>query len=133
MKAFVAGALMAAMAFPAIAQNNTPPVPSAARPTGCALFTQVFENGLKDLSEMRVQDIGDDSAPRATMRAARATQIYAQMAVNLELMAAAKCPLPKDAVSDDWYLGAALTCRATSATDPAFRTACDRAAWRRDP
>ncbi len=137
MKTFIAIAAMASLAaapLPAFSQAKAPTAAPAAAPAPAAICTDgvtTLDQVLKNLSGLWAEGLGDDSAPRATMRAAQKTANYAQAQVVLAQMSQAKCPAYPKVIGELWYLHAAQACEKASAN---FKTGdtldeCDKGKW----
>lgn len=116
-------ALVGAPEMPAYAQ--TTPAPAAGV---CADLAGQWDRLEKNLASNSADDIGDNSAPRATLRniedlngMTTASLLYAMMKDN-------RCPLPKSPPQPGTYLGAALTC-ATDRLKTASPDSCKRETW----
>lgn len=83
-----------------------------------------------NLAEIYAEGLGDNSAPRATMRATRTTSEMSQANVILGLMAANKCPAPTKAPSEYTYAAAALNCSTARLKGATQIPACDRTLWK---
>lgn len=119
------------MASPIIAQ--TKPTVAAAPAGACAKLMSVYDGASKDLAANNAASIGDNSAPRATLRAVEDANTLTEARIALDLMRDNRCPLPKTTPSYIWYLSAALTCstdrlKAGAGQSPA---SCDRSTWTR--
>lgn len=118
-------------AAPVIAQ--TKPTVAAAPAGVCARLMSVYDGASKDLAANNAASIGDNSAPRATLRAMEDANTLAEARIALDLMRDNRCALPKTTPSYIWYISAALTCstdrlKAGAGQSP---TSCDRSTWTR--
>jgi hypothetical protein len=112
-----AAVVVAACPLGASAQP-TPSPAAASKPAGpydaCREAALAVDDGLRDLGEAglaKIEGISDNSAPRATLRAAERTAIFTAIQANLTLMSALRCPAaPQLPISDDVYLSAAIDC-----------------------
>lgn len=101
----------------------------------CEALSAAFEAGLKDLAVIRADAGLDNSAPRETNRQLRKVFTADVMRMNLDLLQAGKCPLPKEPVSDYAYYLDALKCSTamlrSQPGDKELPDECDRAKWTR--
>jgi hypothetical protein len=105
------------------------PTPSAGSAYSfCREAGMAIDDSLREAGYTKAQDIGDDSAPRATMRAARITAEMAAIQANITLMIANHCPLPDLPMSSSVYEGAAIECVLARDTET-VKAKCDRATW----
>lgn len=115
--------------MPAVAQAG-----AAHAATGtCAALMSTYDGASKDMAGNFADSVGDNSAPRATLRAMEDSNSLAQAKIALDLMRDNRCPLPKQAPAAAWYMSAALTCendrlKAAGAESP---PSCDRSKWAR--
>ncbi len=107
-------ALSVAVVLPAesVAQTKPTPAPAAASAPApiCAAAATRLDLIQRDLSSLRVDEIGDDSAPRATMRGAQTTALYAEAQVLLTQMSQSKCSPYPEVIGNIRYLNGALAC-----------------------
>ena len=97
--------------------------------TPCQDFEAAIEYSLKNISVARVEGIGDDSAPRATLRAIEANNQLLLIQIQLGLMNLNKCPVRKTSLSATKYVDDALACSAAMRTTESDPPACDRSKW----
>jgi hypothetical protein len=86
----------------------------------------------QDLAEDHAEGITDNSAPRATLRAQRETNILLRAQMLIGMMKDAKCSLPKSPPSYVTYALPALTCRTDmmkSYSSKELPASCDRKKW----
>lgn len=121
--------LAALPAAPLFAQTapRAPAAPSSACIALAADWTRIEQN----LADNLARGLGDNSAPRATLRAMEDGNELAAAAITLDLMRDNRCPLPRRAPQSATYLGSALECatarlRIGSGDNP---PACDRSTW----
>lgn len=112
---------------------QTKPVNPAAPSGVCVQLMGVYEGASKELAANYATSVGDNSAPRATLRAMEDANTLTEARIALDLMRDNRCPLPKTTPSSVWYLSAALSCatdrlKAGVGQSPA---SCDRATWKR--
>ena len=60
----------------------------------CGAALKDINAGLRDIEIDKWREIGDDSAPRATLRQMKANNVMLQAQINLQLMRDAKCRMP---------------------------------------
>jgi hypothetical protein len=97
----------------------------------CAALMTTYDGASKDMAGNFADSVGDNSAPRATLRAMEDSNSLAQARIALDLMRDNHCPLPKRAPAAAWYMSAALTCendrlKASGTESP---PSCDRSKW----
>jgi hypothetical protein len=136
MKTFIAIAATAALAaapMSALSQTKAPAAAPTAAPSSaiCGDGVIALDEVLKNLSGLWAEGLGDDSAPRATMRAAQKTANYSQAQAVLGQMSQAKCPQYPKVIGELWYLKAAQACEKAKAN---FKTGdtlgeCDKGNW----
>gem|GEM_PF-5080138 len=81
------------------------------------------------LANNMADGIGDNSAPRASLRAQEDANSLSRAALTLELMKANQCQLPKRAPSAITYLTLALNCATARRTKGADTEECKTANW----
>jgi hypothetical protein len=119
-------ALAVLSAAPAMAQTK----PAAAQATGtCAALARDYDTASKDLADKEAEGVGDDSAPRATLRAMEDANTLAGARITLDLMRDNHCPLPKSAPNYIYYLASALSCRTDRLKGTVSPPSCDRTTW----
>ena len=114
------------------AQTRAPAGPAPAVGT-CSRLVSTYDGVSKDLAANVAEGLGDNSAPRATLRAIEDSNSLTQAHIALDLMRDYHCPLPKDAPDSAYYLSPALTCatdrlKARGSDSP---ESCDRSKWQR--
>lgn len=137
----VIGCALALAAGPLSAQirigAGEPAKPAAAPPappaTTCSILASTYEGASMDLAANRAEGVGDNSAPRATLRAMEDANTLAEARITLDLMRDHKCALPKSAPTSIFYLSDALSCatdrlKSQGAGSP---PSCDRSKWKR--
>lgn len=112
---------------------QTKPASPAAPSSVCARLMGVYEGASKELAANYATSVGDNSAPRATLRAMEDANTLTEAHIALDLMRDNHCPVPKTPPSSVWYLSAALSCatdrlKASVGQNP---VSCDRANWKR--
>lgn len=134
MKGFVLTAAILAAAAPAFAQT-----PRAARPAGpvaatgrCAALQGDWRSVEITLAQDSAEGIGDNSAPRATLRATEDNNALLRAQMTLELMRAAGCTLPARAPTAGTFLLDAMECQTELLRGGrAGEGACETATWPR--
>ena len=96
-------------------------------PTLAADWRRIEQN----MADRVVDDLGDNSAPRATLRETRESNDLALATMTVQIMRENKCPQPKRAPNSSTYLMPALDCskarrEAGGSETPA---ACKRENW----
>ena len=97
----------------------------------CSRLAATYESTSKGLAATFAEGLGDNSAPRATLRTMEDANSLAKAHMTLDLMRDYHCPMPKDAPDSVYYLATALTCatdrlKASGSGSPA---SCDRTKW----
>jgi len=115
---------------PALAQAAS----NSAATGRCSALAADWRNAEIELADHESDSLGDNSAPRATMRAAEDTAIYAQAAITLRLIELNHCPPPSRAPASATFLTNALSCKAAIgkaniAQIQAGVPECNRATW----
>lgn len=128
MRIILAIALTLTSSIPAMAQTTLSALgPKASTCETLAADWKRFEMNMAD----RFADgIGDNSAPRSTLRAIEDSNDLLKANITLQFMRDNKCSIPKSAPSGRPYISAALVCstqRLKSAE--AAKAVCDRANW----
>lgn len=126
-------ALISLILAPVTAQAQVKPAVAPAAGGVCASLAKDYDDASKDLAANYAAGVGDNSAPRATLREMEDSNTLAQARITLDLMRDHRCPMPKSAPDRVFYLNDALTC----ATDrlksggSAQPPSCNRAIWKR--
>jgi hypothetical protein len=107
--ALIGGYAVAATAMPRKPRTSVkaPASPSAI----CLKLSAGYENASKSLAGNVAKGIGDNSAPRATMREAENNNILAQARLTIDLLKENGCQMPTAAPSATRYFSAALKCK----------------------
>jgi hypothetical protein len=84
------------------------------------------------MSATAVEDIGDNSAPRAALREQRTANDLQVIAINLSLLAPLRCPPRKLPVFPLAYFSAALACSHDELTGVKNSPKCVRENWQRE-
>lgn len=111
-----------------------------AAPNTCQILTAALDADERMLAYMDTTGVGDDSAPRATMRAVQNANLLAKMNMRLQVLIGAGCGSPTELFSGDGYRAAAAHC-AVKIMDGVKRdfpkmpagvpAECDQATWHR--
>jgi len=129
MKRAIFGALLVAACGFAQAADNKPPTQSGT----CEQLGAAVEDGVMELTFIRVDGVTDNSAARETNRQLQKVVVTNLMQMHLTLMAANKCPLPKTTFSDGAYYLDALNCSTAllkaKQSDKDMPPECDRRKW----
>lgn len=135
MRKFVRSANLAALlvfSSPAFPQGATPPVATTpSKPlTVCEGLARDWRSAEIDLAENWSTEIGDNSAPRATMRAVQDQNALLKAQIALQLMRDNKCVLPKRAPSGLTYSLDALKCQTEKLKGNYKAPECDSSKWK---
>lgn len=119
MKLFLRAAVAAAafVAAPAFAQST------------CDALQLAIEAEIKDAALSSVLGIGDNSAPRATLRQLEIANNLSTIQANLTLMAQNKCPARTAPIIPAVYLSNALDCNIAIMKGEKNAPACDKSTW----
>jgi len=91
--------------------SASPPQAAAAAVGICAKISEAIEGSEKELARLDAEDIGDNSAPRATLHAAKMNVELGLISANLAQLSAHHCvPYPHVIRSTDFMLGA-MSCK----------------------
>jgi hypothetical protein len=109
-------------------------VPSSAG--SCEALAGAIEGGLKALSFISANGMGDNSAARESNRQLEKVVETNLMQMNLGLLQANRCPAPKGPLVDNVYYLDALKCsnalmRGRNENDKNNPPECDRSKWKR--
>jgi len=104
---------------PVVVQSHTPQTSKAVpekiltivEPEMCVGYNDEIESNLKRIAMTDAEGIGDNSAPRATMRQQQITGYKTDIQTTLNLMAAQKCKLPKASPNAAKYYSSAMSCQ----------------------
>jgi hypothetical protein len=78
----------------------------------CAIFEKAIDATLREIATKTVEGLGDDSAPRATLRVAQINNDLVKIQINLMIMQANGCTMPKEPIRGTEYVGFAVACSA---------------------
>ena len=129
--AAITAPLLGLCSEPALSQTATtaPAAPASKAPTTCEVLARDWRSVEWDLANNYAEGVADDSAPRATMRAAQNAEQFAQAQITLQLMRDYKCSLPKRAPSEMTYSLSAMKCRTELMKGNYKAPECDRSTW----
>lgn len=136
MRFFVAPFALVGVASIATAQVSlekptSPTATPTAKPmTICEGLARDWKAAEIELAENWTAEIGDDSAPRATMRAIRDQNSLTKAQIALQLMHDNKCALPKRAPSGLTYSLDAMKCRTEKMKGNFKAPECDINSWK---
>jgi hypothetical protein len=106
-------AMLLAGQTPTLAQVAAKPAAPAV-PSKCTVLADDWRSIEIKLANNAADAVTDNSAPRATMRAAEDTVSYSKAQVTLRLMELNRCTLPDRAPSHLSFFGDALRCKTAS-------------------
>jgi hypothetical protein len=97
----------------------------------CKELAAAIDDSEKDMAMAYAESVGDNSAPRATLRQMRTSTALSVIQINLQLMAAQKCPLPAGPINDSGgaYVVPATECALASRIEEKPKS-CDRSTWK---
>jgi hypothetical protein len=103
---------------------------------GCDNLAAAVESGAKELSFIRVDGAADNSAARESNRQLQKVVATNLMQMNLSLMQANRCNLPRVPFSDSSYYLSALSCSTALLKSQLNQVSdspaeCDRSKWTR--
>lgn len=121
--------ILAALALPTSAQEQ----PADAEPP-CGAYSAAVEHCLKAIATITADGIGDDSAPRATLRETRIQTQLLLIESHLAGAHRAGCPAPSGPLFTGKYLLEALECSTARLENQAKRIltepdACKMSSW----
>lgn len=133
--AMIAALTMVPAGMPAVAQTKpatTPAAAPAATAGTCATLMRQYDGASMDLAANFASSLGDNSAPRATLRQMEDANSLATAKIAMDLMRDNRCPMPKSAPSMAPYVSQALSCTTDrmKATGNESPPSCDRANWK---
>jgi hypothetical protein len=128
--AMIAALAMVPAGVPAMAQTKPAAAPPGATGT-CAALMRQYNGASMTLADGFASSVGDDSAPRATLREMENANALATAKIALDLMRDNHCPMPKSAPNITTYATAALTCRTDQmkAAGSGLPESCKRENW----
>lgn len=95
----------------------------------CAALKGDYAHVEKLMASRSADGLTDDSAPRATMRAAQDTADLTRAQLIVTLMQANHCTLPNHAASEMTYLLPAMTCKTDEMKGTASPPSCKMQDW----
>jgi len=109
--------------------------PATAQPVAgkCAALAADYEQIEKAMASRWTDSLGDNSAPRATLREMEDANGLAQAQIILTLMQANRCPLPDHAPSLKRYVTAALACSTARLKGSSEAPECKMETWQPGP
>ena len=110
----------------------TGPVVAQDGATRCKALSDGITAAVKEMSYYSASDIGDNSAPRASVRAMQINSRHTEISNRLALMAASRCAPYSGPIGEGAYLLPAMSCLTASMareSDEAVKVACDRSTW----
>ena len=133
MKVILMTALALTSPVSAMAQTTTAAPASSPAPklSTCEALAADWKRFEMNMADRFADGVGDNSAPRATLRAIEEGNDLLKANLTLQFMRDNKCSLPKAAPSGSDYISAALEC-STQRLKVGFEAAkavCDRANW----
>jgi hypothetical protein len=110
-------------------------IPASAQtaPGKCASLAADYDQIEKATASRWSSSLGDNSAPRATLRETEDANGLAQAQIIITLMQANRCPLPDHAPSIKRYLSAALACGTARLKGGSDVPECKMEAWQPGP
>ena len=120
---------------PTVAQTARTASPVAAPSATCTTLAADLTFAEQNIAISFVEGIGDNSAPRATLRAIREQNALSNAALTIALMRDNRCTMPTRAPRVATYVVAASQCETARLRAPGQQDlpACDRATWQRSP
>ena len=115
-KKFIALSLLA-LSSPVLAQNT------------CSALNDAVELQLKIAAQSQAEGLGDNSAPRATLRELEISNSLALARMNLDLAALNKCPARTKPLNPSIYLSEALDCNIQMLRGNKDSPACKMQDW----
>jgi hypothetical protein len=117
---------------PAMAQVPARSAAAAAPAGKCERLAREWKGIEYRMADRHADEIGDNSAPRATLRAMEESNNLAEASMILSFMRDGRCALPSHPPSYISYFGAALECHtAILGGAKADDAKCDREKWTR--
>lgn len=91
---------------------------------------KTYDGVSMDLAQNHADAFGDNSAPRATLRAMEDANSLTEARFALDLMRDNHCPLPKKTPSYIWYISPAMECATDRLKGQAAPPSCDHGTWK---
>ena len=98
----------------------------------CSQLMEAYDQSAKSASLSWAQGVGDNSAPRATLRELEISNQLIARQINLTLMIQYKCPLPRTPASSNEYISNAVSCSTALLMNKKSPPECDLKKWKRD-
>ncbi|WP_308911941.1 hypothetical protein [Pseudokordiimonas caeni] len=97
----------------------------------CDLLAADYKRVEQNMAVRMAESVGDDSAPRATLRAMEELNDLMMASMTLQFMRENNCALPKRAPNAGKYLGRAVNCETQRlrGSQQQIHEACNRANW----
>ena len=95
----------------------------------CDGFLKSIDTSLKLIAMSRAEAIGDNSAPRATLRTLEIANELQLISINVSLMTSNRCTLPSEPIHTGKYLLNALKCSTERIKGVADSPLCDTSKW----
>ena len=118
-------------AAPRTRARASAPTPSSG---ACVQLNGDLDHLSKSLAMNFAEGVGDNSAPRATMREAQYNNLLTRARMTMDLMRDNHCRMPASVPTGEQYTGAALTCHtdmleAQLARKTTLPDSCDQSRW----
>ena len=104
-----------------------------APPSTCGSLARQWQGIEQDLATSYARGMGDNSAPRATLRAQEETNGLLRAQMLIEMMRGNRCAIPKSPPTIAPYISAALACEVDKlkSSSSNLPQSCDRSNWSR--
>jgi hypothetical protein len=103
---------------------------SAFAQSACDALQKAIESEIKEAALSSANGLGDNSAPRATMRQIEIANNLSIIQANIALMAQNKCPPRTAPINPGVYLSEALSCSLAILKSEKDPPACDKSTWK---
>lgn len=97
----------------------------------CKTAESLIEELLKSIAYESVAGIGDNSAPRETIRQLKVVAATNQLHIQQFHMQSMQCPAIQWSISHSAFTSAALGCSLASTTNDEYKEKCNRKNWSR--
>lgn len=131
-KVCLAAMIALLVGHPAIAAPPKSPVPppQAAVPSFCKLADALIENDVKDLSDIKNDEMFENSAPRASVAEGKLAADYLEIQTNILLMEQHHCSPHAHPIDSSDYLLPSVQCKTARLKNGTMQSPeCDRAKW----
>src|SRR5688572_14824759 len=91
----------------------------------------MIDSSLKTIATERMDGFGDNSAPRATLRAIQVNNELLLISANVQLMALNKCPPLAEPITGYEYVAGAISCATARLKGVTKPPECERDKWER--